>query len=143
MITEELQMILNKALGLAAELRHEYVTLEHILNALLEDKDIKKIIMAHGVHVNDIKEDLDPFLTKLPTVPEGPRMEIQTTIGFQRVIQRAVFHVQSSGNTEVYPFHVLVAMYGEKESHAVYFLEKRDITRLNVVEYVSHGLTSE
>ncbi|MBU1917939.1 ATP-dependent Clp protease ATP-binding subunit ClpA [bacterium] len=143
MITEELQSVLNKALGLAAELRHEYVTLEHILNALLEDKDIKKILMAFGVRAKDIKTELDAFITKLPMIPEGPRMEIQTTIGFQRVIQRAVFHVQSSGNNEVYPFHVLVAMYGEKESHAVYFLEKRDITRLNVIEYVSHGLTSE
>ncbi len=143
MITQELQSALNKALGMAAEKRHEYVTLEHVLFALLEDKDVIKVLDACEADVELLEKDLSDFIEKLPKVPEGPRTELQTTVGFSRVIQRAVFHVQSSGNNQVFPHHVLIALFGEKESHAVYFLEKQEITRLMVVEYVSHGMTSE
>ncbi|HLD45561.1 MAG TPA: Clp protease N-terminal domain-containing protein, partial [bacterium] len=143
MITNELQLVLNNSLTVAAERRHEYVTLEHILASLITDDEVQKILRSCGCDLELLKKDILAFLDTLPMVPEAPRMEIQTTIGFQRVVQRAVFHVQSSGNNAVYPYHVLIALYGEKESHAVYFLEKQEITRLLIMEYVSHGLTSE
>jgi ATP-dependent Clp protease ATP-binding subunit ClpA len=143
MISKELQLVLNSAVTLAASKQNEYVTVEHILYSLLEDKEVRKILKACGANVNTISQEISTFIDSLERVDnEGPQ-DIQTTIGFQRVIQRAVFHVQSSGKPEALPYNVLIAIFAEKESYAVYFLEKENVTRLKVVEYVSHGLTEE
>jgi len=143
MISPQLQQVLNNAVGLAAAKKHEYVTVEHILYSLLSDEEIKKIITACGGNVETIQKDVSEFIDSLTTKPSEGKQEIQTTIGFQRVIQRSVFHVQTSGKQEVLPFNLLIAIFAEKESHAVYFLEKENVNRLNVVEYVSHGMSSE
>jgi ATP-dependent Clp protease ATP-binding subunit ClpA len=143
MISQELQNILNSAVTIAATNRHEYVTVEHILLCLLDDEEVPHILKECGCDVDVVRGDVQKFLDDLPKIDQSEKLEIQTTIGFQRVIQRAVFHIQSSGNVEVMPYNVLVAIYAEKESHAVYFLEKQQVTRLNLVEYISHGLSSE
>ena len=141
MISEKLQLVLNSAVGLAAEQGKQYVTVEHILYSLLGDDQAKEVIEACGGQISVLKKDLEDFFNDLPGFSDGedPK-ELQTTIGFQRVIQRSVFHVQSSGKPEVLPYNVLVSIYSEKESHAVYFLEKQSVTRLAVVEYISHEL---
>lgn len=141
MISPQLHNVLNSAVRIAAEQRHEYVTVEHILCALLDDVSIRRIVTACGGRVENIRLSLNEFLLRLPRMGEelGEQYEIRTTIGFQRVIQRAVFHVQSSGRNEVLPHNVLIAMYSEKESFAAYFLEREDVTRFKVVDYVSHG----
>lgn len=143
MISPQLQQVLNRSVTLAVEKKHEYVTVEHVLYSLLDDDEVKNIIATCGGDLPNMKAEILAFLDTLPALPEvtGKR-EIQTTIGFQRVIQRAVFHVQSSGKSEVKPFNVLIAIFAERESHAAYFMEKQNITRLSVVEYVSHGLNS-
>ncbi|MBF0103845.1 MAG: ATP-dependent Clp protease ATP-binding subunit ClpA [Deltaproteobacteria bacterium] len=143
MISRELQLILNNAVAIAASNQHEYVTVEHILLSLLSDKDVQKILKACGADVTEINNDVTGFINSLETIKSDRQKDIQTTIGFQRVIQRAIFHVQSSGRPEALPYNVLIAIFSEKESHAVYFLEKQNITRLDVVEYVSHGLYGE
>ena len=142
MISEKLQLVLNSAVGLAAEQGKQYVTVEHILLSLLKDDQVVEVIEECGGQLPVLKKDLEDFIADLPGFAdddESPK-ELQTTIGFQRVIQRSVFHVQSSGKPEVLPYNVLVSIYSEKESHAVYFLEKQSITRLAVVEYISHEL---
>ncbi|OVE81345.1 ATP-dependent Clp protease ATP-binding subunit ClpA [bacterium K02(2017)] len=140
MISRELQQILNEAVALAASNKHEYVTVEHVLYSLLIDKDVSRIITACGGDIQELKENLLGFINKMEAIQVKQKQEIQTTIGFQRVIQRAVFHVQSSGKPEALPYNVLIAIFAEKESHAVYYLEKQNINRLSVVEYVSHGM---
>lgn len=141
MISQELQLILNNAVSIAVAKKHEYVTVEHILYALLSDENIRDIIKACGGDAEAIKGETALFLEILPqTAPQGTKQEIRTTIGFQRIIQRAVFHVQSCGKSHVLPSNVLIAIFSEKESHAAYFLEKNSVTRLGVVEYVSHGM---
>ena len=141
MISRELHNILNHAVGIAAGSRHEFVTVEHILVALLDDPDTRRIIAACGGQVGHVKKAAQEFLATFERVQEQPNdhYEIQTTIGFQRVIQRAVFHVQSSGKSEVMPYNVLVAIFSEKESHAAYFLESEGVTRFKIVDYLSHG----
>jgi len=143
MISQDLQHILNNAVSFAAANKHEYVTVEHILFCLLDDEDIQIILQACGGTLKELKGEVKDFLETLPTLDDELRQEIQTTIGFQRVIQRAVFQVQSSGKKEVLPYNVLIAIYAEKESHAAYFLERQNVTRLGVVEYVSHGAMSD
>lgn len=140
MISHQLHTVLNQAVHYAAQKRHEYVTVEHILHALLSDEDIKKILTACGANLKEIEDDLKNFFSKMATFPEDSEdFEIKTTIGFQRVIQRGVFHVQSCGKKEVLPENVLIAIFSEKDSHAAYYLEKQSLTRYMVVEYVSHG----
>lgn len=143
MISKELQHILNQAVSTAAARCNEFVTVEHVLSALLTDPIIKKILMACGADFDELQKDLIAFIENLDTIEKTERQEIQTTIGFQRIIQRAVFHVQSSGKPEALPYNVLIAIFAEKESHAVYFLEKQGVTRLKVVEYVSHGMEDD
>ncbi len=140
MISKKLQTVLNQAVSLAINKHHEYVTVEHVLKALLKDEDVIEILLACQAEVSLLETDLDGFLETIPKRADNVKQEIQTTIGFQRVIQRAVFHVQSSGKPEVLPFNVLVAIFGENESHAVFFLENQGVTRLNVVEFISHGM---
>lgn len=143
MLSRELQLALNQAVQYATGYRHEFVTVEHILLAFLDDIAVCDILMACDADLNVLRKDLADFFDKIPPIKHAEEAALQTTIGFQRVIQRAVFHVQSSGKNEVMPGHVLVALYGEKESHAVYFLEKQGITRLDLVDMISHGVSRE
>ena len=145
MISKELQNCLNEAYRAAREKNHGYLTLEHLLLSLLQNAEIIRIIHACGGSVQAILKDLDRFFeeqlqTLDPEANEGDQ-EIQTSMGVQRILQRALFHVQSAGKTEVTPANVLVALFSEKESHAVYYLNKQGISRLDVVSFISHGIS--
>ena len=141
MLSRNLEQTLHRALGLAGERRHEYATLEHLLLALGDDADAVGVLRACGVDVDKLKRDLTEFLDKdlagLVTERGG---DPKPTAGFQRVVQRAAIHVQSSGRDEVTGANVLVALFSERESHAVYFLQLQDMTRLDAVNFISHGI---
>jgi ATP-dependent Clp protease ATP-binding subunit ClpA len=141
MLSRNLEQTLHRALGLANERRHEYATLEHLLLALTDDTDAATVLRACGVDSDKIKRDLTEFLDKdlagLVTERAG---DPKPTAGFQRVVQRAAIHVQSSGRDEVSGANVLVALFSERESHAVYFLQLQDMTRLDAVNFISHGI---
>ncbi|MCE2761059.1 MAG: ATP-dependent Clp protease ATP-binding subunit ClpA [Acetobacteraceae bacterium] len=141
MLSRNLEQTLHRALGLAGERRHEYATLEHLLLALGDDADATGVLRACGVDVEKLKRDLTEFLDKdlagLVTERGG---DPKPTAGFQRVVQRAAIHVQSSGRDEVTGANVLVALFSERESHAVYFLQLQDMTRLDAVNFISHGI---
>lgn len=143
MLNKELEVTLNEAFHYAKLHRHEFMTLEHLLMALLDNSDAKDALLACSADLDKIKAELVEFITQ--TTPylaedESDEKETQPTLGFQRVLQRAVFHVQSSGKQEVSGANVLVAIYSEQESHAVYVLKSFDISRLDLVNYISHGL---
>ncbi|TEW47653.1 ATP-dependent Clp protease ATP-binding subunit ClpA [Psychromonas algicola] len=142
MLDKSLENSLDLAFRIAYEKSHEFMTLEHLLLALLEHEDIKKILAACSVDVVSLHIELSEFLNSYPHVPEikTQALDIQPTIAFERVLQRAIFHVQSSGNTEVGASNVLVAIFSEQESQAVYFLKKSHLSRLDVVNYLSHGV---
>ena len=141
MLSRNLEQTLHRALGLAGERRHEYATLEHLLLSLGDDADATGVLRACGVDVDKLKRDLTEFLDKdlagLVTERGG---DPKPTAGFQRVVQRAAIHVQSSGRDEVTGANVLVALFSERESHAVYFLQLQDMTRLDAVNFISHGI---
>jgi len=141
MLSRNLEQTLHRALALAGERRHEYATLEHLLLALGDDADATGVLRACGVDVEKLKRDLTEFLDKdlagLVTERGG---DPKPTAGFQRVVQRAAIHVQSSGRDEVTGANVLVALFSERESHAVYFLQLQDMTRLDAVNFISHGI---
>ncbi len=141
MLSRNLEQTLHRALGLANDRRHEYATLEHLLLALADDSDAATVLRACGVDVDKLKRDLTEFLDKdlagLVTERAG---DPKPTAGFQRVVQRAAIHVQSSGRDEVTGANVLVALFSERESHAVYFLQLQDMTRLDAVNFISHGI---
>ncbi|MDF2094455.1 ATP-dependent Clp protease ATP-binding subunit ClpA [Aquibaculum arenosum] len=141
MLSPSLEKTLHRALALANERRHEYATLEHLLLALGEDNDAVAVMRACGVDVDrltsELTEYIDNELSNLINVHAG---ESKPTAGFQRVLQRAAIHVQSSGRAEVTGANVLVAMFSERESHAVYYLQEQDMTRLDAVNYISHGI---
>src|SRR5918998_1696855 len=141
MLSRNLEQTLHRALGLAQERRHEYATLEHLLLALTDDQDSSTVLRACGVDLEKLKRDLTEFLDKdlagLVTERAG---DPKPTAGFQRVVQRAAIHVQSSGRDEVTGANVLVALFFERESHAVYFLQLQDMTRLDAVNFISHGI---
>ena len=141
MLSRNLEQTLHRALGLANERRHEYATLEHLLLALTDDTDAATVLRACGVDNDKLKRDLTEFLDKdlagLVTERAG---DPKPTAGFQRVVQRAAIHVQSSGRDEVTGANVLVALFSERESHAVYFLQLQDMTRLDAVNFISHGI---
>jgi len=141
MLSRNLEQTLHRALGLANERRHEYATLEHLLLALTDDTDASTVLRACGVDNDKLKRDLTEFLDKdlagLVTERAG---DPKPTAGFQRVVQRAAIHVQSSGRDEVTGANVLVALFSERESHAVYFLQLQDMTRLDAVNFISHGI---
>ncbi|GHB58713.1 ATP-dependent Clp protease ATP-binding subunit ClpA [Psychrosphaera saromensis] len=143
MLNKELEVTLNEAFHYAKLHRHEFMTLEHLLMALLDNSDAKDALLACSADLDKIKAELVEFITQ--TTPylaedESEEKDTQPTLGFQRVLQRAVFHVQSSGKQEVSGANVLVAIYSEQESHAVYVLKSFDISRLDLVNYISHGL---
>jgi ATP-dependent Clp protease ATP-binding subunit ClpA len=142
MLSKELEATLNSAFRDARDKRHEFMTVEHLLLALLDNADAGKVLKACGVQVDKLREELDGFLQETtPVLNEDDERETQPTLGFQRVLQRAVFHVQSSGKKEVTGANVLVAIFGERESQAVYFLNRQSVTRLDVVNYMSHGIS--
>ena len=144
MLDNELEKNLNDAFKLAHKKRHEFVTVEHLFLSLLENKEAIEVLNYCGADLIALQENLESFISKTtPIIEEEEDQEIQPTLGFQRVLQRAVFHVQSSGKKEVNGANLLVAIFSEKESHSVYLLEQEGITRLDVVSYMSHGKNDE
>jgi ATP-dependent Clp protease ATP-binding subunit ClpA len=143
MLSKELEVTLNFAFRDARAKRHEYMTVEHLLLALLDNESATRVLKACGADLNLLRRDLTQFVDETtPLIPaHDNERETQPTLGFQRVLQRAVFHVQSSGKKEVTGAHVLVAMFSEQESQAVYFLKKQNIARIDVVNFISHGIT--
>ncbi|HEB67872.1 MAG TPA: ATP-dependent Clp protease ATP-binding subunit ClpA [Gammaproteobacteria bacterium] len=142
MLNKELESALNAAFKRARELHHEFMTVEHLLLALLDNPSASEILVACGADLAELRRDLTNFLDETtPLLPPDDDRETQPTLGFQRVLQRAVFHVQSSGKREVSGANVLVAIFSEQESQAVYFLKKQNISRLEVVNYISHGIS--
>jgi ATP-dependent Clp protease ATP-binding subunit ClpA len=142
MLSEELELTLNRAFKEARDKRHEFMTVEHLLRALIENPTSGSALRACGANLDQLKRELDDFLDETtPILPQGDDREIEPTLGFQRVLQRAVFQVQSSGSKEVTGANVLVAIFSEQESQAVYLLAKQSIARLDVVNYISHGIS--
>ena len=140
MLSVELEQTLNEAVKTARSRNFEYITVEHLLLALLEDHSAASVLKAVGCNEKKLRDALEEFIdTTLPTLPAESEDETQPTLGFQRVIQRAILHVQGSGKKEVNGANVLVAIFSEAESFAVYFLSQQDIDRLDVVSYISHG----
>lgn len=142
MLSPELEASLNAAFQVARHKRHEYITVEHLLSALLENPTAARVLRACGGDLDELRRNLSEFLDEhVPTLPTGSDAETHPTLGFQRVIQRAVLHVQGAGKKEVTGANVLVAILAEKDSHAVYFLYKQNITRFDVVNYIAHGIS--
>src|SRR4026207_594288 len=164
MIAQELEVSLHMAFMEARQKRHEFITVEHLLLALLDNPpasqvprgcapaarlllalpaapSASEVLRACAADIEDLRKQLAEFVTEHTPILSGEEADTQPTLGFQRVIQRAILHVQSSGKKEVTGANVLVAIFGEKDSHAVYFLQQQGITRLDVVNYISHGIT--
>ena len=142
MLSKELEKALNESFKQARSQRHEYITVEHLLLALLEDSAALRVLNACQADVEALRGDLNEFIdATTPMVSGDDEVDTQPTLGFQRVLQRAVFHVQSSGKAEVSGANVLVAIFSEQESQAVYFLKTQDISRLDVVNYITHGVS--
>ena len=141
MLSRNLEQTLHRALSFASERRHEYATLEHLLLGLADDTDAATVLRACGVDLDKLRQELGDFLDKdLPGLATDRPGDPKPTAGFQRVVQRAAIHVQSSGREEVTGANVLVALFSERESHAVYFLQLQDMTRLDAVNFISHGI---
>src|SRR5687767_10640111 len=141
MFSKDLELTIGQCYKEARERRHEFMTVEHLLLALLENPSASAVLRACGADVAKLAADLKAIINEtVPVLPSGDDRDTQPTLGFQRVLQRAVYHVQSSGRKEVTGANVLVAIFGEKDSHAVYFLNQQDVTRLDVVNYISHGI---
>ncbi|MCC6716929.1 MAG: ATP-dependent Clp protease ATP-binding subunit ClpA [Acetobacteraceae bacterium] len=141
MLSRNLEQTLHRALGLATERKHEYATLEHLLLGLTDDSDAATVLRACGVDLDKLRGELTEFLDKdLAGLATDRPGDPKPTAGFQRVVQRAAIHVQSSGREEVTGANVLVALFSERESHAVYFLQTQDMTRLDAVNFISHGI---
>ena len=143
MLSKDLELTLNSAFRQARSKRHEYMTVEHLLLALLDNDAAAKVLRAAGTDLDELRADLTNFVdSTTPLIPSHDAdRETQPTLGFQRVLQRAVFHVQSSGKKEVTGANVLVAIFSEQESQAVYFLKKQSVARIDVVNYIAHGIT--
>ena len=142
MIAQELEVSLHMAFVEARQKRHEFITVEHLLLALLDNPTAAEVLRACAANIDELRKSLGGFVAEhTPTVAGTEEIDTQPTLGFQRVIQRAILHVQSSGKKEVTGANVLVAIFGEKDSHAVYFLHQQGITRLDVVNFIAHGIT--
>ena len=143
MLSKELELTLNLAFKEAKEKRHEFMTVEHLLLSLLDNCSAATVIQACGAVIDKMRQDIIEFIDETTPLipPEEAHRETQPTLGFQRVLQRAVFHVQSAGKDEVSGANVLAAIFSEQESQAVYFLKREKITRLDVVNYISHGIS--
>jgi len=144
MLSKDLEITLNMAFKDAREKRHEYMTVEHLLLALLDNSSAAEVLRACGVDMSLLRKELNAFVdATTPVIPDVKvEMETQPTLGFQRVLQRAVFHVQSSGKKEVTGANVLVAIFSEQESQAVFLLKQQSISRIDVVNYIAHGIPS-
>ena len=142
MLSSELEICLNEAFQAARDARHEFMTVEHLLLAIVDTPKVRDVLRSCGADVTKLRKDLKDFIDQTtPRLKDDDDREVQPTLGFQRVLQRAVFHVQSSGKKEVTAANVLVAIFSEKHSHAAYLLSMQDVARLDVVNYVSHGLS--
>jgi ATP-dependent Clp protease ATP-binding subunit ClpA len=142
MLSKDLEFSINLAFREARDRRHEFMTVEHLLLALLDNPAAVEVLRACGAHVDKLKRDLQIFIRDhTPVLGRDDPRETQPTLGFQRVLQRAVLHVQSSGNREVTGANVLVAIFGEQESQAVYLLKQQEVSRLDVVNFISHGIS--
>ena len=141
MFSKDLEVTIGHCYKQARDQRHEFMTVEHLLLALTANQSALGALRACGVDLPRLTAELERIITEtVPVLPTGDERDTQPTLGFQRVLQRAVYHVQSSGRKEVTGANVLVAIFGEKDSHAVYFMHKQEITRLDVVNYISHGI---
>ncbi len=142
MLSSELEVCLNEAFQSAREARHEFMTVEHLLLAIVATPKVEEILRGCGADSTRLGRELDEFIDQTtPRLKPDDEREVQPTLGFQRVLQRAVFHVQSSGRKEVSVANVLVAIFSEKHSHAAYLLALQDVSRLDVVNFISHGLS--
>ena len=145
MLSSELEYCLNEAFQKAREAQHEFITVEHLLLALLDTPKVHEILQACGADITQLRRDLTKFITestpRLHNDDTEEDVDVQPTLGFQRVLQRSVFHVQSSGRKEVTPTNVLVSIFSEKQSQAVYLLGLHDVARLDIVNYISHGFS--
>ncbi|WP_416886629.1 ATP-dependent Clp protease ATP-binding subunit ClpA [Marinospirillum sp.] len=142
MLSKDLEHTLNEAFTLARRQRHEFMTVEHLLLALLDNRSAAQVLQSCGASLDHLRQELSAFIqSTTPVIPaEADGRETQPTLGFQRVLQRAVFHVQSSGKGEVNGANVLVAIFSEQESQAVFFLKQQEVTRVDVVNFISHGI---
>src|ERR1700733_14360066 len=140
-LSRSLEQVLHRAIKLASDRHHEYATLEHLLLALLDDPDAAQVMKACNVDLDALRRSLLKYVDhELLTLVIEDGEDAKPTTGFQRVVQRAVLHVQNSGRDEVTGANVLVALFTERESHAVYFLQEQNMTRLDAVSYISHGI---
>lgn len=142
MIAQELEVSLHMAFMDARQKRHELITVEHLLLAMLDNPSAAEVLKACGSNIDSLRNELTQYIDDhTPTISGEDEVDTQPTLGFQRVIQRAMLHVQSSGKKEVNGANVLVAIYGEKDSHAVYFLHQQGVTRLDIVNFIAHGVS--
>ncbi|MES2771240.1 MAG: ATP-dependent Clp protease ATP-binding subunit ClpA [Pseudomonadota bacterium] len=142
MIAQELEVSLHMAFVEARQKRHEFITVEHLLLALLDNPSATESLRACGTDIEQLRKDLLKFVGEhTPVVPGEGEIDTQPTLGFQRVIQRAILHAQSSGKKEVNGANVLVAIFGEKNSHAIFYLQKQGVTRLDIVNFIAHGVS--
>jgi len=142
MLSQELQTALDAAFMVARRQHHEMLTVEHLLMSLLDNPAVIEVLESVDADIARLDRELKVYIdTHVPVVPAGEDHEVQPTLGFQRVLQRAVYHVQSSGKKEVTAVNVLIAIFSEQESHAVYLLNEQGVTRLDVVNFVSHGMS--
>jgi ATP-dependent Clp protease ATP-binding subunit ClpA len=141
MIAQELEVSLHLAFVEARQKRHEFITVEHLLLTMLDNASAAQVLRACGADIDELRKTVSNFIiTHTPVTPGNDEVDTQPTVGFQRVIQRAILHVQSTNKKEVTGANILVALFGEKDSHAVYFLTQRNINRLDVVNYIAHGI---
>ena len=140
-LSRSLEQALHRAIKLASDRHHEYATLEHLLLALIDDGDAQQVMKACNVNIDALRRRLRKYVDEeLVTLVIEDGEDAKPTTGFQRVVQRAVLHVQNSGRDEVTGANVLVALFTERESHAVFFLQEQNMTRLDAVSYISHGI---
>src|SRR5882724_750631 len=141
-ISRALEQAFSLAVNEARRRRHEFLSIEHIFFALLHDPQIQEILRHCGGDVAALKRDMEKYLEEqVEQLPEGSERTLQQTVGFQRVVQRAAAHVQSAGKEEIDVQNVLVALFREPESHAAYLLDRQGVSRLDVVSYLSHGIS--
>ena len=144
MISKELETSLNVAVKIAHEAKHEFVTTEHLLVALLDNSSAIDVLRACSADIDQLRMSLTEHLAhNVPLLPEDAEVSTQPSVGFQRVLQRAIVHVQSSGKEDVEGANVLVALFSEQDSHAAFFLDQQDVTRFDVVSYISHGIVKD
>ena len=142
MIAQELEVSLHMAFMDARQKRHELITVEHLLLAMLDNPSASEVLNSCGANLEKLREEIVGYIEEhTPKVSGKEEVDTQPTLGFQRVIQRSIVHVQSSGKSEVTGANILVSLFAERESHATYFLQEQEVTRYDVVNFISHGIT--